>query len=178
MMLESNMWEYFDCCLMRLKWYVKCLSHRAICNHFGWNEISTVRLKGNQCTMVTYVSICFSMIELIWYGWWLSYRLICNRFGWNETSVLRVEMRYYGYTCTYNLQNCWNYMIIVMTEWWIRMQSFWLKRDQNTGDWNEIKIRWLQMDYCEVNEFGIKYESLGLNVKLICIWLENWYLNF
>jgi len=25
------------------------------------------------------------------------------------------------------------------------------------------------MDYCEVNEFGIKYESLGLNVKLICI---------
>jgi len=133
-------------------------------------------LKGNQGTMVTYISISFSMIELMWYVWWLSYRLTCNHFGWNETSALRVERksRYHGYTCTYKLQNGWNNMIIIMTKWWIYMQSFWLKWDQSTGNWKEIKVGWLQMDHCEVNGFGIEYERLWLNVKLICIWLENW----
>jgi len=51
------------------------------------------RLKGNQGTMVTYVSICFSMMELMCYVWWLSYRLRCNHYGWNETSILEVERK-------------------------------------------------------------------------------------
>ena len=53
----------------------------------------------------------------------------------------------------------------------------WLKWNQSTGDWKEIKVRWLQMDHYEVNEFGIKYESLWLNVKLSFIWLKNSYLH-
>jgi len=28
-------------------------------------------LKENQGIMITYTSICFSMIELMWYVWWL-----------------------------------------------------------------------------------------------------------
>jgi len=45
-------------------------------------------VKENQGTMVTYIFICFSMIELVCYVWCLSYGLICNYFGWNDTSVL------------------------------------------------------------------------------------------
>ena len=137
-------------------------------------------MKGNQGTIVTYVSICFIMMELMCYMWWLSYRLICNHFGWNETSVMGIERksRYHSYICTYKLQNGWDDMIIVMTEWWVYMQSFWLKWDKSIGDSKEIKVRWLQMGHCEVNEFGIEYEQLLLSVRLICIWLENWYLNF
>jgi len=41
-------------------------------------------------------------------------------------------------------------MIIVMIEWWVYIQSFWSKWDQSIGDWKEIKVRWLQMDHCEV----------------------------
>jgi len=91
-------------------------------------------LKGNQGTMVTYTSICFSMIELMWYVWWLSYMLICNHFGWNETNILKVEKksRYHGYICTYKLKNGWDNMIIIMTEWWVYMQSFLLQWDQST----------------------------------------------
>ena len=128
-------------------------------------------MKGNQGTMVTYVSICFSMMKLMCYVWWLSYRLVCNHFGWNETSILKIERksRYHDYTCTY--------MIVVMIEWWMYLQSFWLKWNQSTGDWKEIKVRWLQMDHYETNEFGIKYESLWLNVKLSFIRLKNSYLH-
>jgi len=127
--------------------------------------------------MVTYTSICFSMIELIRYVRWLSYRLICNHFGWNETSVLGVQRksRYHDYMCTYILQNGWNDMVIVMTEWWVHMQS-WLKWNQSTGDWKEIKVRWLQMNHCEVNRLGIEYKRFWLD-RPICIWFEGWYLN-
>jgi len=55
------------------------------------------------------------------------------------------------------------------------MQSFWLKWDQSTGNWKEIKVGWLQMDQRKVNRFGIEYKRL--NDRLICIWLESWYLN-
>ena len=44
-------------------------------------------------------------------------------------------------------------------------------------DWKEIKVRWLQMDHYEVNEFEMKYESLWLNVKLSFIRLKNSYLH-
>ena len=132
-------------------------------------------LKGNQGTIVTYTSICFSVIELMCYVWWLSYRLLCNHFGWNETSTLGVERKsmYHGYICTYKLQNGWNDMIIIMTEWWVHMKSFWLKWDQSTGDWKKIKIWWFQIDHCEVNRLGIEYKRLWLNDKLICILLES-----
>jgi len=121
--------------------------------------------------MVTYASICFSMIELICNVWWLSYRLICNHFGWNETSVLGVEKksRYHYYICTYKFQNGWNDMIIVMTKWLVHMLSFWLKWIESIGDWKEIKIRWLQMNHCEVNRLEIEYKRLWLDDRSICI---------
>jgi len=64
MMLERNMWEHFGCCLLELMCYVD-----------DWVidlyviilvEMKPVYwgLKGNQGTMVTYVSICFSMMKL------------------------------------------------------------------------------------------------------------------
>jgi len=60
-------------------------------------------LKGNQGTMVIYVSICFNMMELICYVWWLIYRLVCNQYGWNETNVLGIERKpgYHGYIQLY-----------------------------------------------------------------------------
>jgi len=76
------------------------------------------RLKGNQGTMVTYVSICFSMMELMCYVWWLSYRLRCNHYGWNETSILEVERksRYHGYIYIYI---CFSVIELIWYVWWL-----------------------------------------------------------
>jgi len=96
-------------------------------------------LTGNQGTMVTYASIYFSTIELICYVWWLSYRLVCNHFGWNKISVLEIERksRYHGYICTYKLPNGWSDMIMDMTEWWVHIESFWLKWKPCSVDWKK-----------------------------------------
>jgi len=74
-------------------------------------------LKGNH-TMVTYVSICFSMMKFMCYVWWLSYRLVCNHFGCNETSVLKIERksRYHDYTCAYKLQNGWIWLLLWLND--------------------------------------------------------------
>ena len=88
-----------------------------------------------------------SLMKLMCYVWWLSYRLVCNHFGWNETSVLGVERkpRYHGYICLYMLQ----YDEIDLYVWWLSYRlvcnSFWLKWNQCTEDWKEIKVPWLHM---------------------------------
>jgi len=112
--------------LVWLNWYVMCDYWIVDSYEIILVEMKLVyrELKGNQGVMVTYVSICFSMIELICFVWLLIYRLQCNHFGWNETDVLGVERksRYHGYIYTYKLHNDWNDMIIVMTEWSVHMQ--------------------------------------------------------
>jgi len=132
--LKGNQgFKYVSICfsMIELMFYVWWLSYRLICNHYGWNESSILRVERKSRYHVTYTFICFNMIVLMCYVWWLSYRIIYNHFGWNETSVLGVERksRYHGYICIYKFQNGWNDMIIVMTEWRVYMQSFWLKWD-------------------------------------------------
>jgi len=118
MMLERNMWEHFGCCLLELMcyvddWFIDLYVIILV-------EMKPVYwgLKGNQGTMVTYVSIWFIMMKLMCYVWWLSYRLVCNHFGWNETSVLGVERkpRYHGYICLYMLQYDEIDVLCVMSE--------------------------------------------------------------
>ena len=150
-------------------------------------------MKWNQCTggwketdvpwlhMSLYASVWWNWMC---YVWWLSYRLVCNHYGWNETSVLGVERksRYHDYTCTYKLQNGWIWLLLWLNDECICNHFDWneirvLGIERKSRDWKEIKVRWLQMDHYEVNEFEIKYESLWLNVKLSFIRLKNSYLH-
>jgi len=113
-------------------------------------------LKGNQGIMVTYISICFS-IELIWCVMTELYVYI-NHFSWNETSALRIERksRYHGYINIYALERL-N---------WYDMWYEWLKWNQITGYWNEIKVSdciwiyvvWLRLKWNQ--GIGIAYEFM------------------
>ena len=114
-------------------------------------------MKWNQCIgdwkeiKILWLHIPLYASVLNWYMWWLDYMFICNHFGWNETSVLRIErkLRYHGYICIYILQNNWiDDMICDMSEWWVQLKFIWLKWNQSTRDWKEIRVLGLHMNLC------------------------------
>jgi len=74
-----------------------------------------------------------------------------------------ISFRMVEYDCCYDwMMNAFAIILIEMkSEYW------GLKGNQGT----------VQMDHYEVNEFGINYESLWLNVKLSFIRLKNSYLH-
>jgi len=110
--------------------------------------------------MITYVFICFNMIELICYVWWLSYRLICNHYAWNETSVLEVERksRYHGYICIYVLIELMYYV------WWLSYRLIC-----NYFGWNESSVIWIERNQGTVVTFT------PISFKMVeIIWLLLW----
>ena len=153
------------------------LIYRLVCNHFGWNETSVLRVERKPRY---HGYICLYMLqydEINVLCWWLIYRLVCNHFGWNETSVLGVKRksRYRDYTCTYKLQIGWIWLLLWLNDecicnHLIEMKSEYWRLKGNQGTVIADGSLW---GY----EFGIKYESLWLNVKLSFIRLKNSYLH-
>ena len=118
-----------------------------ICNHFGWDGTSVIRLKGNQFTIVTYVSICSKMIELVCYVWWLSYRHIYNYYGWNEISVYWGLKRNQGTIVTF-ASICFIMIGFMYFMWWLSYSSYVIILVEIKllyWDWKKIKVPWLHM---------------------------------
>ena len=88
-MLDRNMWELFDCCLMELMCYVWWLIYIIVCNHYGWNETSVLGVE-RKPMYYGYIHLHASV--------WLNWCSICDGWVIGSYVIILVEMKpmYWG----------------------------------------------------------------------------------
>jgi len=138
MMLERNMWEYFDCCLIELMCYVWWLAYRLICNHYGWNETSVLGVE-RKPRYHGYIHLH----ALVWLNWYSicddrvidSYVIVLVEMNWglkgNQSIIVThapISFRMVEYDCCYDwMMNSFAIILIEMkSEYW------GLKRNRGT----------------------------------------------
>ena len=84
MMLERNMWEHFDCCLMKLMCYLWWLIYRIVCNHYGWNETSVLGVE-RKPRYHGYIHLYASV--------WLNWGGTCDDWVIGSYVIILVEMK-------------------------------------------------------------------------------------
>ena len=126
-----------------------------------------------------------SLYALVWFNWFG----MCDNWVRGSYVIILVEMKpmYWGLKGNQGTMVTHTPISLRMVEMiWLLL---WLNDESicNHFDWNDIRVLRIEKknqdtviangSLWKVNKFEIKYKRIWLNDRLICIWIESWYLN-